>query len=346
MQSHERRVRVGWAVPLVVAVALVAAACGGGSEVVAGDEPTVGPDGEPTATATAEPTPTPRPTSAPTGGPTATPLATPTTSPTPLPQPTPTPVPTATSTPEPTATPMPDPAVAELVTARGRWAAAGFDEYAYSLILSCECDDEAMGPRRVRVDGGRVIATTWFGEPSRYPGWSVEEIFSMVEETLADGKRVNVTYDSASGMPVRVRLDLDAIPVDGGLDLTITDVLVIDTIRAELAAARSAWAAAGITDYDLTYRQSCFCPRTVITSQVRDGVSVAVDVDSAFDFEPTVVTVEDLFDEISRALDDGAFGIFAVYHPEFGHPTEYFIDMSEFIADEEFGAFNVRVVPI
>ena len=46
--------------------------------------------------------------------------------------------------------------------------------------------------------------------------------------------------------------------------------------RERLAAARRAWAAAGITDYDLEVARSCFCLGAAVRATVRHGVPVAV----------------------------------------------------------------------
>ncbi len=56
-------------------------------------------------------------------------------------------------------------------------------------------------------------------------------------------------------------------------------------------------------------------------------------------------TVDDLFDEIESAIDDGAFSVAAQFDAETGHPTGYFIDVEEMMADEEFGIGNVTLVP-
>ena len=109
---------------LLLGLALLVAACGGGSTVTAGGgesvTPTSGQPGDPSATATPTPTPTP--------------------------------------TPSPTPTPAGDEeALAQLAQARERWAEAGIEDYAYSISESCECPDEISGPRRVTVKAGEVI---------------------------------------------------------------------------------------------------------------------------------------------------------------------------------------------
>ena len=52
-----------------------------------------------------------------------------------------------------------------------------------------------------------------------------------------------------------------------------------------------------------------------------------------------------MFGEIEKALDDGAFSVDATYDPELGYPTEYFIDVEELMADEEFGVVVLQLSP-
>lgn len=192
---------------------------------------------------------------------------------------------------------------------------------------------------------GEVASTTWFGQPSSVPGWTVEELFDRIGVTIDEGRRVAVSYDAATGIPVDVQLDLDAIPVDGGLSLVVRDVVFTDQLREDLATARAAWAGAELDDYDLVYQVVCFCPQTTVRSEVRAGEAMNVEVESDFAFEAALVTVDDLFAEIEQALDDGVFSIAVEYDADLGYPTQYFIDVIEFLADEEFGVGSVGVTP-
>ena len=113
--------------------------------------------------------------------------------------------------------------------------------------------------------------------------------------------------------------------------------------EAALGDARARWEAAGIEDYEMTYQRTCFCPMEETTVVVRggevaeavlrrDGEEVPV---SEVDAEP--MTVDDLFADIAAAYAEGVASVEATYDPEIGRPTDYFIDVSEMMADEEHG---------
>ena len=54
-------------------------------------------------------------------------------------------------------------------------------------------------------------------------------------------------------------------------------------------------------------------------------------------YEPFFPTVAQLFDEIGRALDEGAHDVRATYDARTGAPLDVFIDWEERTADEEQG---------
>lgn len=258
--------------------------------------------------------------------------------------PTPGPTPTATPTPPPS-TNVDEQGLADLADARARWAATGIREYSYSIVESCECDPETVGPRRVVVADGVVTATTWFGSPSQFEGVTVEVLFDQIEMGLQRGEVTNrVTYDEVTGAPVDVVLDEEAVAADGGRAFNIQGFISYDQLRADLDDARARWAAAGIDSYVVTYDQVCFCPQLQMAVTVTDGQ--VVDSEQRSDVElrdPPVLTVDDMFAEVERQIDAGAFSIDVDYDPETGHPTGYFFDIEEMMADEEFGITDVTV---
>jgi hypothetical protein len=113
---------------------------------------------------------------------------------------------------------------------------------------------------------------------------------------------------------------------------------------AALVSARARWNALGTSDYEYVLQQKCFCvlggvPVRVlvragaVVSAVRetDGQAIPPELRGGF------VPVERLFDVIVDAMDRGAHRIEASYHPQFGYPTDFFIDFSPDVADEEMG---------
>jgi hypothetical protein len=247
-------------------------------------------------------------------------------------------------TPEPSGGGPVDEQTPALNDARSRWANAAFDGYSYTVTMSCECSDEAFGPRRVHVRSGEVVSTKYFGLPTDVAGDTAEALFAMIEAAIAQGLQNEVSYDPLTGFPTVVRLDLEAIPADGGLDLTTTDFFSHDDVIADLEAARQAWADNGPASYTMAYREVCFCPEMLAEVTVTDGAITGATTVSDAGFDVTPRTVEDMFDEIQDALDRSAFRVSATFDPNTGAPLEYFIDDVEMMADEESGVTVESIV--
>ncbi len=227
-------------------------------------------------------------------------------------------------------------ALEALSAARARWSQAGPADYGFTATRSCECTDEAAGPLRVHVVDTVAISTTYVGTPTNAGPGSVEDVFDDIEASIERGEQVGVAYDVASGFPARVRLDLESIPADGGLDLTLRDLVSYDELRAELADARAVWAAGATRSYDLTYRMLCFCPEIVVSLEVRDGTLVDRTIEGA----PTtdlIDGVEDLFSQVEAAINSAAFAIEVTYEPAYGYPARLYVDPEEQLLDEEHG---------
>lgn len=107
-----------------------------------------------------------------------------------------------------------------------------------------------------------------------------------------------------------------------------------------LDEARALWAAADLDTYSMTLTRTCFCPE-----DYRGPFQVTVEAGEVAEVRfqnrdlPTerAVSVDDLFDLLQTAYDEGAARVNATYHPTLGYPTSLYIDRSEQIADEEVG---------
>jgi Family of unknown function (DUF6174) len=125
------------------------------------------------------------------------------------------------------------------------------------------------------------------------------------------------------------------------------------TLRAELDRAKRAWSEAHTVDYDYVLQRQCFC--TVAGLQVRvsvrGGVVVSTTVEPdgvplAADLRGMYPPVEGLFAVLQDALDHGAYRVTASYNAGLGYPTQFFIDYSEHIADEEQGYTSTDFSPV
>ena len=109
-----------------------------------------------------------------------------------------------------------------LEQAQARWQDAGLADYQFRFVRYCECPAAWGGPFDVTVAGGRVVAFQREGEAMDVAAaTTVPQLFRDIAATIDSGKLVVVAYDATLGYPTVVRLDLDAIPVDGGMALDI-----------------------------------------------------------------------------------------------------------------------------
>jgi Family of unknown function (DUF6174) len=125
----------------------------------------------------------------------------------------------------------------------------------------------------------------------------------------------------------------------------------------DLAAARSAWRRAALTDYEYGYRKYCAChpdtpPETIVT--VRGGAIVNVrhrPVDSPNEVPARAGslqyywTIDELFELIDSARHRGA-AVQATYDRERGFPTEIHIDYDKNAIGDELDVVLTTVTPL
>ncbi len=107
--------------------------------------------------------------------------------------------------------------------------------------------------------------------------------------------------------------------------------------RAALADAERRWASWRLQNYDFLAYSPCFLCRlpSRVRFEVRNGAGRAVDVDAATArmFESRA-TIDLLFADIHRLLDHPAYRFEATYHPTYGYPVDYFVDLEELLQDD------------
>ncbi len=119
--------------------------------------------------------------------------------------------------------------------------------------------------------------------------------------------------------------------------------------QAELLRAQSRWERSGITRYQYTAAWQCFClPNYIadVTVDVQDDnvLSITfVDIIGNVPDPERYGTIDAFFARIQDAIDRNAASIAAEYDPQFGYPTNVFIDYEAMMADEEQG-FMVRAL--
>lgn len=111
---------------------------------------------------------------------------------------------------------------------------------------------------------------------------------------------------------------------------------------AELRRALVRWSAQDIDDYRMTIRRQGGMIAAAAIVTVRDGQPVSVQPIAPGEGVPASFferfdTVEDLFEMVANAHDDGADRIDAEYHRQLGVPVDVYVDPERNTADEEYG---------
>ncbi len=252
--------------------------------------------------------------------------------------------------------PSPSPTVStlaeeEYLAALDDWRRLGITDYRYTLSVGCFCPEEFRGPFEVTVEDDEITSVTRNGEvvdPGL--GYTITQIYDLIAEHLAKGVRNSVTYDE-QGVPMSVQLDLDAMAVDGGTSLDVSDFTPLgnEQVAAALKLAQTQWEAAGIDTYTVYYLFACECPGGNISVEVVDGVvESATFSDASADDEVLdglLYPIHRMFGAIAGAIDRGAHSIDAEFHPTLGHPTSIIIDYDRDTADEELIILDIRVEP-
>lgn len=167
---------------------------------------------------------------------------------------------------------------------------------------------------------------------------------------------VHVTVDEVTtGVRLALGEPAEACPAfdpDGDGKVDVVDVVTaIDNVLhgcrdAALEREReenlAKWQAAGIDDYEIDYRRSCFCPPpSAVRILVRDGVVVSVrDADSGEEVEDPVGgpfgfnSVDELFESIADVIEQRVFELSVEYDAELGYPKAVSVDYYEDVADD------------
>ena len=119
--------------------------------------------------------------------------------------------------------------------------------------------------------------------------------------------------------------------------------------RATLRSNREMWRSRGTEEYTLIYQINCFCTpesRGPFEVLVKDGSIVSVKYDGEV-VDPegrNFYTIDGLFGLLDEAIDRPADKIDVTYDKRLGYPTEFYIDYSFGMADEEMGATVLDVI--
>lgn len=224
---------------------------------------------------------------------------------------------------------------AELTAARSLWQAQAPDDYVVDV------DDAARGSAVVAVRRGETITLQQGSEPA-----TIDELFTTIERSIAEGAHVAVDYDQALGYPTQVVIDVDG---DGmaEIDLVLSDLEAMPVVRSldELLAARQLWEAQGLVDYRYVMRAHCTCDdggtweievrnAADVTSRALDAGAAASEL-SMTSLDRTFDDLEDWFRNSADLIAEGLLAVDVRMDPELGYPRWFRLE-AEGIGDGPF----------
>lgn len=113
-------------------------------------------------------------------------------------------------------------AKSDLAKNRDKWTSAGVSHYSFELTISCFCPFFEVNPVTVEVKDGKIVSMTdASGQPLKEEfaqtfeeAATVEGLFAIAEENIANADEVEVTYDAQYGFPASIVVDRIKLAVD------------------------------------------------------------------------------------------------------------------------------------
>lgn len=116
----------------------------------------------------------------------------------------------------------------DLAVARQRWALSNVRSYNYTVYRFCECPPEWSQGITVSVSNGivtsRINATTGQPAASSDVFSTIDALFDTVDAAIAGhADYVNASYDSVTGVPLRISIDRSFQVIDDEYWLTVAN---------------------------------------------------------------------------------------------------------------------------
>lgn len=193
------------------------------------------------------------------------------------------------------------------------------------------------------VEGGVV---TGMEKISSFPDFveppteqTIESLFARVGSAIdRDAVTIDVDWSSANGFPVQGFIDLDLLLADEEQSWSVVEFIPTTPESTEFLAARQRWRDAGLTNYSYvteTYNQLGVLK---VRHTVVNGEATTAEILARPEFpvnDPEPKTMDEWFDEILDAFEDGAADVSVDYNELNGYPTRASIDFIVFLAGEE-----------
>lgn len=119
---------------------------------------------------------------------------------------------------------------------RDKWNSQGVGHYRFELTISCFCPFFEVNPVTVEVlDGKIVLMTGADGQPlpeqfrSEFDqAGTVERLFAIAEENIANADQVDVTYDAVYGFPSSIIVDRIELAMDDEISYYVENFEVLE----------------------------------------------------------------------------------------------------------------------
>jgi hypothetical protein len=115
----------------------------------------------------------------------------------------------------------------ELNENKQKWEKNDIQDYSYQFRRSCFCPQEITRPVDITVQNGKVSDAQFAdakGKPPEQNQQSINGLFTIIQDAIDRGRQVEVEYNAKTGMPTKIVIDRDQMPVDGGQTITATNL--------------------------------------------------------------------------------------------------------------------------
>lgn len=123
----------------------------------------------------------------------------------------------------------------ELDQQRAKWEAQGVTHYRFKLDISCFCAFRSITPVTVEVQDGKIVSMLDVNGDELSPDFrstfeeagTVDALFALTADALANADHVNVTYDATRGFPTSVEVDWIELAADDEMYYYVTEFEVL-----------------------------------------------------------------------------------------------------------------------
>lgn len=119
---------------------------------------------------------------------------------------------------------------------RDKWTSKGISHYRFELTISCFCPFFEVNPVTVEVLDGKIVSMTGAdGQPlpenfrSEFEqAGTVDLLFAIAEENIANADQVDVTYDATYGFPASIKVDRIEMAMDDEISYYVESFEVLE----------------------------------------------------------------------------------------------------------------------